>query len=246
VNGRFAVETVNVVLDDAYVRDHSEVPTGAYVILVVSDTSVGMTERVREHIFESFFTTKAGAKHGLSIRIARSWKKIAIGALLLTLIVLFSLNGQVLLDHFDALLLVSAPQLLGFPSWLDTISWSPKRRNYHTGRRLSRSSLGLQAILKSPLPRRPPCMALARMQRWAPQWACFGVSVHGGQETGFFAPEELLGSGKALSSNTQYLRIWDPECRRKPACGLASALQRLFPSTDAISRSAKNPVSGLL
>jgi ACR3 family arsenite transporter len=40
--------------------------------------------------------------------------KIAIGALLTTLIVLFSLNGQVLIDHFDQLLLVSVPLLLGF------------------------------------------------------------------------------------------------------------------------------------
>ena len=40
--------------------------------------------------------------------------KIAVGALLMTLIVLFSLNGQVLIDHFDQLLLVSAPLLLGF------------------------------------------------------------------------------------------------------------------------------------
>jgi len=40
--------------------------------------------------------------------------KIAIGALLMTLVVLFALNGQVLLDRFDALLLVSVPLLLGF------------------------------------------------------------------------------------------------------------------------------------
>ncbi|MCP4540529.1 MAG: ACR3 family arsenite efflux transporter [Chloroflexi bacterium] len=40
--------------------------------------------------------------------------KIAIGALLMTLVVLFSLNGQVLIDHFDQLLLVSVPLLLGF------------------------------------------------------------------------------------------------------------------------------------
>ncbi len=39
---------------------------------------------------------------------------IATGALLMTLIVLFSLNGQVLLEHFNLLLLVSAPLLLGF------------------------------------------------------------------------------------------------------------------------------------
>jgi ACR3 family arsenite transporter len=40
--------------------------------------------------------------------------KIAIVSLLTTLVVLFALNGQVLLDHFDALLLVSIPLLLGF------------------------------------------------------------------------------------------------------------------------------------
>lgn len=40
--------------------------------------------------------------------------KVAIGALLMTLVVLFSLNGQVLLSHFDLLLLVSIPLLLGF------------------------------------------------------------------------------------------------------------------------------------
>ena len=41
-------------------------------------------------------------------------EKIAIGALLMTLVVLFSLNGDVLLKNFDALLLVSVPLLLGF------------------------------------------------------------------------------------------------------------------------------------
>lgn len=40
--------------------------------------------------------------------------KIGIVALLMTLIVLFSMNGQVLLDHFDQLLLISVPLLLGF------------------------------------------------------------------------------------------------------------------------------------
>lgn len=40
--------------------------------------------------------------------------KIAIGALLMTLVVLFSLNGDVLLNNFDLLLLVSIPLLLGF------------------------------------------------------------------------------------------------------------------------------------
>ena len=40
--------------------------------------------------------------------------KIAIAALLMTLVVLFSLNGKVLLNHFDQILLISVPLLLGF------------------------------------------------------------------------------------------------------------------------------------
>ncbi len=40
--------------------------------------------------------------------------KVAIGALLMTLVVLFSLNGQVLIHNFDLLGLVSIPLLLGF------------------------------------------------------------------------------------------------------------------------------------
>ena len=40
--------------------------------------------------------------------------KVAIGALLTTLIVLFSLNGQVMLENFEQLILVSIPLLLGF------------------------------------------------------------------------------------------------------------------------------------
>jgi ACR3 family arsenite transporter len=41
--------------------------------------------------------------------------KVTIVALLVTLIVLFALNGEVLLHHFDKLLLVSIPLLIAFP-----------------------------------------------------------------------------------------------------------------------------------
>ncbi len=41
-------------------------------------------------------------------------EKVATGALLMTLVVLFSLNGQVMIEHFDALLLVSVPLLVHF------------------------------------------------------------------------------------------------------------------------------------
>jgi ACR3 family arsenite transporter len=40
--------------------------------------------------------------------------KVAIGALLTTLVVLFSLNGQVLVNNLNALVLISVPLLIGF------------------------------------------------------------------------------------------------------------------------------------
>lgn len=63
------------------------------------------------------------SKHLLIKNIGEAWfhdtyrpavGKIAIGALLMTLIILFSLNGQVLLNNFSLLGLVSIPLLLGF------------------------------------------------------------------------------------------------------------------------------------
>jgi len=40
--------------------------------------------------------------------------KVSIAALLMTLVILFSLNGNVLLQNFDQILLISVPLLLGF------------------------------------------------------------------------------------------------------------------------------------
>ncbi len=60
--GTITVELQNADLDEEYVRRHSTVPPGKYVMLVVTDSGKGIDEAAKAHIFEPFFTTKEQGK----------------------------------------------------------------------------------------------------------------------------------------------------------------------------------------
>jgi PAS domain S-box-containing protein len=68
--GTFRLKTTNITLDTAYADEHYEVNPGAYALIEISDTGIGMDHETQSHIFEPFFTTKESSKGtglGLSI-----------------------------------------------------------------------------------------------------------------------------------------------------------------------------------
>ena len=58
--GVLTLETRDVALDQDYADTHPDVKAGPYVLVAVSDTGPGISAEALPHVFEPFFTTRAG------------------------------------------------------------------------------------------------------------------------------------------------------------------------------------------
>ena len=67
--GALTVETTNVQLDESHTSSGVTLAAGAYILLAVSDTGVGMDSDTQAHVFDPFFTTKE-VGHGTGLGLA--------------------------------------------------------------------------------------------------------------------------------------------------------------------------------
>jgi two-component system cell cycle sensor histidine kinase/response regulator CckA len=66
--GKITLETANVSLDQESAGHYPELKAGEYVMLAITDTGAGMSEKVKARLFEPFFTTKGvGEGTGLGL-----------------------------------------------------------------------------------------------------------------------------------------------------------------------------------
>jgi two-component system, cell cycle sensor histidine kinase and response regulator CckA len=60
--GKLTLETMSTKLDPTFTARYPDVPSGAYVVIAISDTGTGMSPEALSHLFEPFFTTKGHGK----------------------------------------------------------------------------------------------------------------------------------------------------------------------------------------
>ncbi len=67
--GSMVIETANAVIDAEQCSRHAEMTPGEYAVLTVTDDGAGMSDEVREHLFEPFYSTKQPG-HGTGLGLA--------------------------------------------------------------------------------------------------------------------------------------------------------------------------------
>ena len=78
--GRLLIETRNVVRDEAYAARNADTEPGAYAMLAVTDTGVGIAPENLDRVFEPFFTTKdVGRGTGLGLSMVYGFIKQSNG-----------------------------------------------------------------------------------------------------------------------------------------------------------------------
>ena len=60
--GELIVETSNIVQDESFIIEHPGVIPGKYARLVISDSGIGIPDKIQDQIFDPFFTTKETGK----------------------------------------------------------------------------------------------------------------------------------------------------------------------------------------
>jgi hypothetical protein len=78
--GKLIITTANVTLGGDQGFEHKNAVPGDYVMLSVKDTGTGMTDKVKAHLFEAFFTTKPlGKGTGLGLATCQTIVKQCLG-----------------------------------------------------------------------------------------------------------------------------------------------------------------------
>src|SRR5688500_17251515 len=71
--GTLTISAENVEVDEAYAQINPNAKPGAYVLILIQDTGIGMNSKTANRIFDPFFTTKeAGKGTGLGLSTALS------------------------------------------------------------------------------------------------------------------------------------------------------------------------------
>ena len=73
--GKITIETQNIKVHEA-IHVYEAIEPGDYVVLIVSDTGIGISEKDKEKIFEPFYTKKVMGRSGTGLGMSVVWNTI--------------------------------------------------------------------------------------------------------------------------------------------------------------------------